>query len=219
MYISTHFISPLALVAAYFIWSAVLIEALRRAPWRRLRANGLTNVFMGAVVALVLLWHFDARLMPGLGYHFLGLTVFTLMFGWSLGVIGASLASLVIALQLTQLGAVAINALILGVLPVSVSYVIYEWVHQHLPHHLFIYIFLCAFLGSIIAAGVTVVALVGVLVIANIYPFQRIAQEYFPFLPLYLFPEGLLNGMLITMFAGLRPQWLKTFDEATYLQR
>jgi uncharacterized membrane protein len=61
-------------------------------------------------------------------------------------------------------------------------------------------------------------AIVGVLIVSQAYPLHRIASEYLPFLPLYLFPEGFLNGMLATVFIGLRPQWLKTFDEQSYLQ-
>ena len=31
--------------------------------------------------------------------------------------------------------------------------------------------------------------------------------------------EGMLNGMLTTVFIGLRPQWLITFDDDSYLKR
>jgi uncharacterized membrane protein len=218
MHIPNHLISSIPLFSAYLIWFAVLVQAINRAPWRQLKAYGLLNVYLVAVAALVFLWCFDASATPGLGFHFLGLTVFTLMFGWSLGVLGASLASLVIAVPTGALDAMPVNALLLGVLPVSVSYGIYYGVHRYLPRHLFVYIFLCAFVGSIIAAGTTVVALASTLIMINAYSLERIAQEYFPFLPLYLFPEGLLNGMLTTIFIGVRPQWLKTFDDASYLK-
>jgi uncharacterized membrane protein len=92
-------------------------------------------------------------------------------------------------------------------------------VHGHLPHHVFIYIFLCAFFGAILTAALTVFGLVGVLTATQTYSLTRIAEEYLPFLPLYLFPEGLLNGMLTTIFVGLRPQWLSTFDDEIYLKR
>ena len=60
---------------------------------------------------------------------------------------------------------------------------------------------------------------VGLLVANNVYSFDEIVQSYLPFLPLFLFPEGFLNGMLITVFIGIRPHWLKTFDEESYLNR
>jgi uncharacterized membrane protein len=218
MYVPNHLMSSIPLFSAYLIWFAMLAQAWQWAPWAQLKIHGLLNVYFVAVAMLIVLWCFEASATPGLGFRFLGLTVFTLMFGWSLGVIGASLASLGIAVQTGILDAVPINALLLGILPVSVSYGIYYGVHHYLPRHLFVYIFLCAFLGSIIAAGVAVVVLASTLILINAYSLERIVQEYFPFLPLYLFPEGLLNGMLTTIFIGVRPQWLKTFDDDSYLK-
>lgn len=217
MYIPDHLLPSGLSLLVYPLWLLVLIQALRRAPWRQLRSNRLESLLLGTVTALLLLWSLDAGIRPGLSFHFLGVTVFTLMFGWSLGVIGVSLAALLVALFSGHWEALPLNALLSGVLPVSVSYGIYRQVHRYLPPHIFIYIFLCAFLGAILAAGAAVLALIGVLVTTHTYSFARIAQEYLPFLPLYLFPEGMLNGMLTTIFIGLRPQWLKTFDDKTHL--
>lgn len=208
---------------AHLVWALVLIGACWRAPWSQLRHSHRQHVFLGAIVALLLLWNFNAGVTPGLGFHFLGVTVFTLMFGWSLGVIGISLVILGVTLNgIGGLEAMSINALLLGVLPVSVSYAIYGLVHRHLPRnvyiYVFIYIFLCGFLAAIVAAGAAVLAIVGVLVMTDTYTLARITQEYLPFLPLYLFPEGLLNGMLTTVFTVLRPHWLMTFDEESYLK-
>jgi len=36
-------------------------------------------------------------------------------------------------------------------------------------------------------------------------------------LPLLAFPEGLMNGMAVTLMAVYRPQWLATFDERKFL--
>mgnify|MGYP000084126520 CR=1 FL=1 len=56
------------------------------------------------------------------------------------------------------------------------------------------------------------------LVALDVYPFERIAREYLPFLPLYLFPEGLMNGMLTAVFVGMKPEWLRSFDESRYFR-
>ncbi len=213
MPIPEHLLPSDLLFCAHFVGVVVLLQAVRYAPWRQLWAAQLQHLFLGAVVVLSLLWSFNAGLQPGLGFHFMGVTVFTLMFGWSLGVIGVSLACLGLVLHRGGLETLSLNALLFGVLPVSLSYGVYYWVHHQLPHHVVIYIFLCAFLGSIVAAGVTVFALVGVLVTTGAYSLHHITEAYLPFLPLYLLPEGILNGMLTTIFIGLRPRWLKTFDE------
>jgi uncharacterized membrane protein len=204
---------------ANIIWLLVLLQALRAAPWRLFLASSqLQQVFLGASVALFLMWIFEVGVRPALGFHFLGVTVYTLMFGWSLGVIGASLAALAVAFTHGDWAALATNALLLGVLPVSTSYGVYLLVHRYLPHHLFIYIFLCAFFNAMLAAGAAVLALVILLVAADVYSFARISDEYLPFVPLYLFPEGLLNGMMTTALISLKPGWLKTYDDETYLK-
>lgn len=172
---------------------------------------------MGASVALFLIWIFEAGIRPALGFHFLGVTVYTLMFGWSLGAIGVSLITVAITVISGDWSAMAINALLLGVLPVSTSYGIYYLVHRYLPHHLFVYIFLCGFFNAMLAAGAAVLALVTLLIATETYTFARISRDYLPFLPLYLFPEGMLNGMVLTALIGLRPRWLKTYDDETYL--
>ena len=164
------------------------------------------------------MWIFEVGVRPALGFHFLGVTVYTLMFGWSLGVIGASLAAVAVTFTNGDWAALATNALLLGVLPVSTSYGIYLLVYRYLPHHLFIYIFLCAFFNAMLAAGAAVLALVILLVATDVYSFARISNEYLPFVPLYLFPEGLLNGMMTTALIGLKPDWLKTYDDETYLK-
>jgi len=204
---------------AYFPWLLILLQALRTAPWQRILASSrLQQIFLGASTALFLIWIFGVGVRPALGFHFLGVTVYTLMFGWSLGVIGTSLVSLAVTATNGDWAALATNALLLGALPVSVSYGIYLLVHRHLPHHLFIYIFLCAFFNAMLAAGAAVLALVILLVATETYTFARISDEYLPFLPLFLFPEGLLNGMTTTALIGLKPDWLKTYDDETYLK-
>jgi uncharacterized membrane protein len=218
MHIPDSLLSSDLLFIAYVIWSLILVQALRRAPWRQLYTNRLIKVFLGAVMALLLLWSWDVNIRPGLGFHFLGVTVFTLMFGWSLGVIGVSLATVGIALN----GgggweSMSLNALLFGALPVSISYGIYQFVDLRLPHHVFIYIYLCGFGSAILAAGTVVFSTISLLVVTNTYTLERMAGDYLPFVPLYLFPEGILNGMLTTVFVGLRPQWLKTFDDKSYL--
>ncbi|HXH04464.1 MAG TPA: energy-coupling factor ABC transporter permease [Candidatus Competibacteraceae bacterium] len=220
MHLPDTLLSTPWLVASWLLWLGLLALAALRAPWRRLRDAHQQHVFLGAVVALLVLWSFQAGVRPGLGFHFLGTTVFSLMFGWPLALIGTALTAT--ALAAAGQGAwamLAADGLLLAALPVTLAHHIQRQVQRRLPRHVFIYIFLCGFLGAIVSAGLTVLALVAALTLGGAYPFARIAEEYLPFLPLYLFPEGLLNGMLTTVFVGLRPQWLCTFDEVRYLGR
>ena len=219
MHINDPLLPSDLLLFADLIWLLALMQAVRAAPWRVFLARSTRqHVFAGASFGLFLMWSFVVGVRPALGFHFLGVTVYTLMFGWALGVIGASLVMATVTFTTGDWSALALNALLIGVLPVSVSYGVYALVHRYLPHHLFIYIFLCAFFNAMLAASAVVLALVVLLVATDTYSFHRISSDYLPFVPLYLFPEGLLNGMTITALIGVRPDWLKTYDDELYLK-
>ncbi|MEJ2620922.1 MAG: energy-coupling factor ABC transporter permease, partial [Candidatus Thiodiazotropha sp.] len=119
----------------------VLIAALKLAVWERLTEKNLLHVFLGAVVALIVLWHMRGQVQPGLSFHLLGVTVITLMFGWSLAIIAASLA----------LGAVSFNAgygwegyvvsfLTVVFVPITLSQVALVLVRSWLPKQFFVYV-------------------------------------------------------------------------------
>ena len=74
------------------LYALALVTALRLAHWRRLLDSEQLHVFLGTVVCLILLWHIRAKVNPGLDFHLLGVTVVTLMLGWSLALIATSLA-------------------------------------------------------------------------------------------------------------------------------
>ena len=204
---------------AYLPWLLIGLYALRSAPWRTFLAYPhIQHVWLGASLTLFLLWNFEVGVRPALGFHFLGVTVYVLMFGWSLAVIGVSLISVAVTFLHGDWATLALNALILGIVPVSTSYGVYWLVHRYLPRHLFIYLFLGASFNAMLAAGAAVLTMAALLIMTDTYTVTRISNEYLPFAPLYLFPEGLLNGMMTTALIGVRPGWLKTYDDNLYLQ-
>jgi len=91
MTIDGSLFGPTALWLFGILYAAVLFAALRMAPWRRFRDAEQVHVFLGATVALLLLWHLDTQVQPGLSFHLLGVTAVTLMFGWSLAVLSTAL--------------------------------------------------------------------------------------------------------------------------------
>lgn len=216
---------PDNLLPPFWIWLAngafavVLGYVLYNRPWNALRAVELSNVFMGACVALMLLWSIKAGISPGLTFHPLGVTVLTLMFGWRLAVLAATV--IVAGVTLNGMGgwqALGLNVLLVGVIPALVSYVIYRVVDRKLPNNFFIYIFACAFLGAGLAMTISAFGIVGILAGGGVYTLERISYEYLPFLPLIVLPEALLNGMAMTLLVGLRPQWVSTFDDERYIK-
>jgi uncharacterized membrane protein len=205
-----------ALGTYLFVWVAVL----RTTPWRRLLDNSLSHAFFGACVLLLVLWHITTRQMPGLNYHYLGAALVTLMFRWQLAFVAMNLILLAMCLSGDgQWQTLPINALTMGLIPILTSYGLYRLVEAKLPNHLFIYLFINAFFGAALAIGVAVSVSALLLVSAGVYPLDYLLREYFPFLPLMMFPEAFITGMLTTLAVVFYPQWVLTFDDVKYLNK
>lgn len=201
-----------------FFWPVFLL-ALKHAQWWHMRINHDMHVFLGMIVALLLIWTMKAGFAEGLSLHLVGATLFTLMFGWSFAIIGLS----AVLLGVTIMGGAgwstyALNALIMVILPVSTSYAIYYLVDRKLPNHFFIYIFLNAFFGAALAITVSMFASVWIMYMADVYSMEYIVYNFLRYLPLLLFPEAFVTGMLMTMFVLFFPKWVSTFDDARYLR-
>ncbi|WP_432471891.1 energy-coupling factor ABC transporter permease [Amphritea sp. HPY] len=213
------------LIGGFWFWLAQgvyflgLLIALYSAPWRTLLSNRqLQHLFLGTTVILMLLWQMRAGISPGLGIHFLGVTVLTLMFGWDLAILAASLALLgtsIIGQESWQ--GFAVNGLCTIIIPVFVSYGILRLVEAKLPLNFFIYLFLCGFLGAGVATVSGGLSMGFLLWISEVYSGAKIYQEYIQYLPLIMFPEGLLNGIIMTGMMVFYPDWIRTFDATKYI--
>ncbi|MGD8206812.1 MAG: energy-coupling factor ABC transporter permease [Thiohalocapsa sp.] len=214
-----------ALFSSFAIWSALvlyalcLLVALWRAPWRALLNARLTHVFFGATVALMLLWQLETQVQPGLNYHLLGLTAVTLIFGWCLAVIAASLALLAIYLN-AGLGweGFALNALLSGALPITLTQILLVVIRSYLPKQFFVYVLVNGFL----TAGVVGVAMgymaAWLLVGSGAYTYTELSQTVLPFFPLMFLPEAMLNGWIMVILVAFRPEWVYSFSDEQYLK-
>jgi uncharacterized membrane protein len=203
--------------AAVF-YGLVLIPALLSAPWQRIKRPEIVHVFLGSCVALLLMWHITTTQFPGLNYHYIGATLLTLMFGWQLALLAFSLVFIGMMFNgSSDWQTLPMNILVMGLVPILVSQVIYRLVDGKLPNHFFIYVFLNAFFG----AGIALVAMIGVasgiLILGEVYSFEQLAYDYYPFIPLMVFPEGFITGMLISIMVAMTPNWVCTFDDLRYL--
>lgn len=210
-------LSTVLLTSLWIVWFVILLAAAH-GLWRAWKPD-LRHLYPASTLGIFLLWQLAAIPTGGLGFHFLGLTVYTLMFGWAPAIFGAS--AVILGQALDQGGNYAMlapNALILGILPVTLSDLIRRVVYRYLPHHLFIYLLVVGFFGAIVSTGITVLVFSGALVVTDTYTLAWLAEQYLPYLPLFLLPEGVLNGMLTTVLVGLRPAWLVSFDDDTYLR-
>ncbi|MGL6166304.1 MAG: energy-coupling factor ABC transporter permease, partial [Aeromonas veronii] len=109
------------------------------------------------------------------------------------------------------------QALVGIALPVATSWLLFLASWAWLPRHLFVYIFVAAFLGGAITISVKVAASALLMGLSDRYPWHTITADYLSIWPLLLFPEALLNGMAMTVLAIYRPHWVNTFFDRTYL--
>ncbi|WP_235688951.1 energy-coupling factor ABC transporter permease, partial [Aeromonas veronii] len=159
-----------------------------------------------------------AGLHEGLEVHFLGLTSLTLLLGWRLALLAPCLTLLVLGyFGVTNLADFGWQALVGIALPVATSWLLFLASWAWLPRHLFVYIFVAAFLGGAITISVKVAASALLMGLSHSYPWHTITADYLSIWPLLLFPEALLNGMAMTVLAIYRPHWVNTFFDRTYL--
>jgi uncharacterized membrane protein len=204
--------------AAWAVWVPLFARSVWRAPWLRFKDSDLFNVWLGMIVLLTLIWSMKAGVKPGLSMHLLGATVFTLSFGPHLAFIGLSLVLLGICLNGGfDIFAYAINALLMAGVGILVTQMMYRVVVRCLPRNFFIYIFVNGFFTAALSViGVGIVATL-LMVVAGAYEWEYLANEYLPYFLLLGFSEAWLSGMLITLFVIYRPNWIVTFDDASYL--
>jgi uncharacterized membrane protein len=203
----------------HLLFALVLAYAVRFAPWRRLRRTTQLHLFLGAVVALMVLWNIKTGIRPGLNFHMLGATALTLMFGPELAIVGMTLVLLGATLAgLSGAWTFSLNALLMGALPVLVSHAVYRLADTRLPNHFFVYVFVNGFFGGALAMAAAGLAATFLLAAAGAYPAGYLYGEYLPFYVLLAWSEALLTGMAVTLMVVYRPDWVGTFDDLRYLR-
>ncbi len=210
-------------IPSNWLWGLWLLAALlgllifRRAGWRMLGDSTNLNIFLAATVCVLGLWLIKTGIKPGLNFHLLGATALTLMFRPLFALFSLALMTAAISLWHGEYAAFAANWLIMGVVPVGVSWAILKFAERKLPKHLFIYIFINAFFGAALAAIAVGLVATGFVALAEAYTLDYLLEEYLPYFFLIAFSEAFITGMLITMMVIYKPEWVATFDDRRYL--
>ncbi|MEJ2576248.1 MAG: molecular chaperone DnaJ [Gammaproteobacteria bacterium] len=198
---------------AFALW-----QALRWAQWQWLAEERRMHVFFGAVVSLMLLWSLRTEVQPGFAWHLSGMVSVTLMFGWSLAVIAGclSLAGVVVA-GLSDWAGFAPSAVLLVLLPATLTQAVLGIVRAYLPKHYFIYVFVNAFFAAGLIAVVGALVTTAVLLAVGASTLDKLRETYLLFLPLMFFPEAVLNGWIMSLMVGFKPAWVRSFRDDEYL--
>lgn len=206
------------LLLSALLFAGILIRAIRQTDWHWLRSNQRAqHCLFGAAVVLGFLWQLRAGLSPGLSIHIFGMTAVTLMLGWRLAVFSGLLALVIVVITGREPASLfAVNGLITVMVPALVTHAIMRWERRRNFRNFFAYIFFCGFFGAgaaVCAAGLTMVAL---LWLTGVYDWYHLQHDYLRYLPLFILPEGFVNGVVVTGLMVFHPELLTTLDERRY---
>jgi uncharacterized membrane protein len=101
--------------------------------------------------------------------------------------------------------------------PASLTWFSLLLVRTLLPKNFFIYVFINAFLTGGVVAVLSALLTMLFLLLASSYTWEMLNHSYLPFFPLMFFPEAVLNGWIMTILVGLKPQWVFSFSDEEYL--
>ncbi len=218
MGMTDNLLSPSQWVITLVLFVLILFQALRTIDWQAFRRdNALQHSFFGAAVALGFLWQLRAGISPGLSIHIFGMTLVTLMLGWSLAVLSGLLALVITVITGREpLLMFAANGLVTVMVPALVSHGVMVWERRRDFSNFFAYIFVCGFFGAGIAVAAAGTVMCLMLWSSGTYGFGELIHEYVRYLPLFILPEGFINGTLVTGLMVFHPERLSTLDQRRY---
>jgi len=200
------------------LFAVIMAFAVRLAPWRRLAKGGQLHVFLGAVVALIVLWHIRGQIQPGLSFHLLGVTVITLMLGWSMAILAASLALAAVCLNVGfGWSGYLVSFLTVVLVPITLSQISLVLIRSWLPKHFFIYVLGNGFMTAWLVGYVSGYLAMHLLDFSGAYNMAELNLTVMPFFPLMFFPEAIVNGWIITIMVVLCPTWVLSFSDEQYI--
>jgi len=177
------------------------------------------HFFFGSVVALFAFALMNAGVLPGMNFHILGYTAITLMMGWRLALVVSALVEVLLVFSgEMHWHDVGINFLLNAAIPILFTYYFFQFVYRRLKHNPFVYILVAGFINAALTQALHAVLLGAWFGWHEVYSWGKIWDDYGRYLPLMMFPEGVINGMFITGMVVFHPRWLSTFDEDSYFE-
>lgn len=208
-------------VIAIVGYLAIVMFTLRHVNIRHFFSDRKIQHFLfGSAAALFTLWWFRTGIYEGLTVHFLWLTSCLLLLGLRWAILSSFLAILGITITGQESWQnFGINGLLGVIAPLILSYAIYSLSFHRLPRHIFIYTFVCGFFAGLASLTLKMGLLGSYYRLTGLYEWHIIQDNYLILVPLLLFPEGLLNGMTMTLLIIYKPHWVYTFHDKFYLDK
>lgn len=199
----------------------LLYLIVTKVDFKALIANkGLQHRFFAATLILLIIWQINISLSLDVSIHFLGITTLTLMFAWPLALLAALIAqSGYLLLGSGQLESFALNYFINAVIPIAFTWRLHLWIEAGKPENPFVFIMGAGFLSCLLSSILVASLAGGMLFLGGKFDFRLGILDYVSYLPLFIFPEAVVNGMFISGFSILQPHWVAAFNDERYFQR
>lgn len=188
---------------------APLVAAVLRAPWRALLSRPeRRHAFFACLLVLPALWCGAIEVDEGIRVHLLGLTPVVLIFGWELAVIVGVLAGVGMAVVgAWEWPVVPLNVMVTVGIPVLVTQALLLLADRLPRTNLFVYLLGVGFLGGALSSVASLLTGASVL-----------GWEGDHALVLLLaFPEGFVDGAVVTALTVFYPSVMRTYDDTRYL--
>ena len=185
--------------------------ALRAAPERQ-------HVLLGGLLALLLLWLLRLQVTEDVWIHLLGVTSLTLIVGWRFAILGATLVLFgYLWFQQQSFISAPLSWLFSVLVPATMTRVLAHLLRRHGFRNLFVYMLGAGFGGGLLSVLALALLAIPTFWLMGQSDWVASAFENWPFILLLMFPEGFINGMLVTAFTVFYPDVVKTFDDDYYL--
>ncbi len=198
----------------YLTLAVLYYLMLDRPSLQLLRLPLVQHLFGAAICCLMVLWQLKTDLQSTPPIHFLGVTILVIVLGLRLSMLVVPFALLLpvpllayLKSQSITIGLVELMQWFGLIFAITQSYLGVLACHKWLPRHLFVVIFVSGFFNSMLSA----LSYMAVLWLGfSLFELQTpLNKDYLLIMPLLALPEGLLNGMVLTLLLVYRPDWLK----------
>ncbi|WP_226422018.1 energy-coupling factor ABC transporter permease [Vibrio sp. E14] len=208
-----------SLVVILWIVLAYCLPDWKKVVWPKLeKEKAFQHLVFATLFFFSILWATQAGVKEGLQIHFLELTTLTMMYGWRMAFLISIPAMLVNHLlhdvSLLQLPT---SLVLSALLPIFISYLVFLLSYHYLPRNIFVFIFVAGFFNGAITGSLHLLINSFYHLSVGHYDWETIQHNYFIFVPLLAFPEGLLNGMSLAVLTVFKPEWLRVFSDRDYI--
>ncbi|MGP8308210.1 energy-coupling factor ABC transporter permease [Vibrio sp. YIC-376] len=208
-----------AFVVIMWVIIAFCLPDWKKTVWPKLeQEKSFQHIVFATLVLLIILWSAQAGVKEGLKIHFLALTTLTMMYGWRMAFL-ISIPAMIANHWIQGISLILLpSSLILSaLLPILVSYLVFLLSYHYLPRNIFVFIFVAGFFNGAITGSLHLLINSFYHLSVGHYDWETIQHNYFIFVPLLAFPEGLLNGMSLAVLTVFKPEWLRVFSDRDYI--